>query len=66
MIHHHEQGDAHDQDRRRDDAGACAYCARAYGVKDGIEEAGVELVDDYKGHPSVRQLIVDGYEVVSF
>jgi hypothetical protein len=50
----------------RDDAGACVYCARAYGVKDAVEAAGLELVDEYKGHPSVRQLIVDGYEVVSF
>jgi hypothetical protein len=50
----------------RDDAGACVYCARAYGVKDDVEAAGVELVDEYKGHPSVRQLIADGYEVVSF
>lgn len=50
----------------RDDVGACVYCARAYGVKDEVEAAGVELVDEYKGHPSVRQLIADGYEVVTF
>jgi hypothetical protein len=50
----------------RGQAGACVYCARAYGVKDDVEAAGVELVDEYKGHPSVRQLIADGYEVVSF
>jgi hypothetical protein len=50
----------------RDEAGACVYCARAYGVKDAVAAAGIEMLDEYKGHPSVRQLISDGYEVVSF
>jgi hypothetical protein len=50
----------------RDEAGACVYCARAYDVRDGVEAAGVELLDEYKGHPSIRRLIADGYEVVTF
>jgi hypothetical protein len=50
----------------RDVTGACVYCARAYGVKDQVEAAGVELVDEYKGHPSVRGLIANGYEMVTF
>jgi hypothetical protein len=50
----------------REQTGACHYCARAYGVKDRVEAAGVELLDEYKGHPSVRQLITDGYEIVTF
>jgi hypothetical protein len=50
----------------REDTGACVYCARAYGVIDRVEAAGVRLLDDYKGHPSVRQLISDGYEIVTF
>jgi hypothetical protein len=50
----------------RDRAGACVYCARAYDVKDEVEAAGVRLLDEYRGHPSVRQLIADGYEVVTF
>jgi hypothetical protein len=50
----------------RDLAGACVYCARAYGVRDEVEAVGVRLIDEYKGHPSIRQLIVDGYQVVSF
>jgi hypothetical protein len=53
-------------DEVRDDAGACVYCARAYGVKEGVEAAGVGLIDEFKGHPSVRRLIADGYEVVTF
>jgi hypothetical protein len=50
----------------RDAAGACVYCARAYGVRDEVEAAGVQLVDEFRGHPSVRRLIVDGYVVVTF
>jgi hypothetical protein len=47
-------------------AGACAYCADAYGAKDQVEQAGVELMDDYEGHPSVRKLIFEGYQVMTF
>jgi hypothetical protein len=46
--------------------GACAYCANAYGVKDRVEQAGVQSIDDYEGHPSVRKLISDGYAVLTF
>jgi len=46
--------------------GACVYCARAYGVKDVIEGAGIALLDEYKGHPSIRDLMDKGYEVVTF
>jgi hypothetical protein len=46
--------------------GACVSCARAYGVKDAGEQAGIPLLDDFKGHPSVRNLIADRYQVVTF
>jgi hypothetical protein len=47
-------------------AGACAYCSRAYGVKDQVEAAGIPLLREYADHPSVRKLIGDGYEVITF
>jgi hypothetical protein len=34
--------------------GACSYCAGAYGVKDQVERIGVELLNEYEGHASVR------------
>ncbi len=46
--------------------GACAYCARAYGVKDAIDEADFPLTAEYRDHPSLRSLVVDGYEVITF
>ena len=36
---------------------ACGYRARAYGLKDAIEVVGIPLLDDYRGHPSVRNLM---------
>jgi hypothetical protein len=46
--------------------GACSYCADAFGVKADVEQSGVELLEDYRGHPSVRKLVNDGYEVITF
>lgn len=48
-------------------AGACSYCAGAYGVKDAIEKTdGVDLLDEFDGHPSLRKLISNGYEILTF
>jgi hypothetical protein len=47
-------------------AGACDYCAGAFQVKEDVQRVGVELLDEYKGHPSVKKLVERGYEVVSF
>lgn len=46
--------------------GACAFCAAAFGVKEAIQESGIQLLSEYEGHPSLRKLISDGYEVVTF
>ena len=47
-------------------AGACLYCSRAYGVKDEVEASGVPFSADFKDHPSVRTLVEDGYQVITF
>jgi hypothetical protein len=47
-------------------AGACEYCADAYGVRRGVEESGIELVDEYEHHPSLRRYAADGYQVITF
>ena len=47
-------------------AGACDYCAEAFGAKTGVEHAGVKLLDEYKRHPSFRSLLADGYQVLTF
>lgn len=47
-------------------AGVCAYCAAAFGVKDAVAARGVHLASEYEGHPSVRRLVQDGYQVITF
>lgn len=47
-------------------AGACSYCASAYGVRETVEEAGIRLLDEYAQHPSIRRLVNEGYSVVTF
>lgn len=46
--------------------GACSYCADAFHAREGVEAAGVKLLDEYKRHPSFRGLMQDGYEVITF
>lgn len=46
--------------------GACKFCVRAHGVSEPIEAAGWPLLSDYKSHASLRMLLVEGYQVLSF
>ncbi len=46
--------------------GACAYCARAFGVKDEAQQSGIELLGDFEGHPSLAKLVTQGYQVITF
>jgi hypothetical protein len=44
----------------------CEYCAGAFEVADEVEAAGVPTADEHNGHPSIRGLVEDGYEVITF
>src|SRR5829696_334830 len=46
--------------------GACAYCARAFGVKEEVQKSGVDLMGEFEGHPSLAKLVSEGYEVITF
>lgn len=48
------------------EASACGYCAGAYGVEEAVDGAGITQVDDYEGHPSIRSLVDDDYEIITF
>jgi len=50
----------------KDRALACKYCAASFGATKGIQDAGVPLLDEYHGHPSLRKLVSLGYQVISF
>ena len=46
--------------------GACSYCSQAFGVKSQVEQSGIPLLNQYKGHPSIRSLIAKGFSVIPF
>jgi len=62
-----ESHDHHDLYRAvRDDTSVCDYCSGAFGVADAVADAGVVTVDDHDGHPSIRSLVDDDYEIITF
>lgn len=46
--------------------GACGFCVTSHGVSDPIETGGWPLLTDYKGEASTRNLVVQGYQILSF
>jgi hypothetical protein len=46
--------------------GACACCAKAFGVEEDVQESGVELMGEFEGHPSLAKLVSEGYQVFTF
>lgn len=47
-------------------SGACAFCSRAFGAEEGVHRAEVPFLEEYHGHPSVRRLVHEGREVLTF
>jgi len=50
----------------KEHASACEFCAGAFDVEAEVTESGVDRRAEYEGHPSVRALVDDGYEVITF
>jgi hypothetical protein len=46
--------------------GACSYCAKSYGVYEALSAAGVTLLADHKGHASLRELLNEGRQIITF
>lgn len=46
--------------------GACGYCADAFEVTEKVEKAGIPLISEFKGHPSFRGLINEGFNILVF
>ncbi len=47
-------------------AGVCKACSASLGVLEEIEELGLPLLDDMKGHAGVRPFMAEGYQVLVF
>ncbi|UWG48850.1 DsrE/DsrF/DrsH-like family peroxiredoxin [Halanaeroarchaeum sp. HSR-CO] len=62
-----EESDHHDLYQTvREDTSVCDYCTTAFGVDDPVDDSGLVRLDDHDGHPSIRSLVADGYEVLTF
>lgn len=62
-----EESDQHELYRTvRDDTSVCEYCSGAFGVEEAVADAGVVTVGDHDGHPSIRSLVDDDYEIITF
>ena len=46
--------------------GVCSYCAKSYGVRDELETVGIPMLADDKGHASLRALLQEGRQIVTF
>lgn len=47
-------------------AGACGFCTKAFEATESLQHAHVEPLDEYEGHPSIRNLVAGGYQIISF
>ncbi|WP_302082000.1 hypothetical protein [Salinibaculum rarum] len=50
----------------RDAVAVCGYCANAHGVENAVASAGLDRLTANDGHPSIRSLVADEYEIVTF
>lgn len=46
--------------------GACKACSVKLGVDKAVRDAGVPLIGEMNGHPSMRAYMEKGFEVISF
>lgn len=46
--------------------GVCRYCAKSYGVLEALEAAGLPMLADDKGHASLRALLLEGRQIITF
>lgn len=46
--------------------GACQYCAGAYEMTDRLKKHNIDLVDEFKQHPSYKRLADEGFTLLNF
>lgn len=47
-------------------AGVCGYCANAFQVREANEACGLSFIEEYEGHPSFRNRLLNGYHILTF
>lgn len=44
----------------------CEYCAGAFEVEQAAEESDAEVNGEFEGHPSMRELVEDDYDIITY
>lgn len=44
----------------------CDYCAGIFDVREEVEDLDMPLAAEFDDHPSLRSMMADGYEIVTF
>lgn len=47
-------------------AGACGFCAGAFGVTDTVKKSGLGVLEEYGTNMSFRRLVNEGYQIITF
>ena len=47
-------------------AGACLFCATAFGAKNAVQDCKVKLVDEFEQHVSIKKLLSEGFSIMNF
>ena len=47
-------------------AGACGFCATAFGVTDSVKACGIPILEEYATNMSFRKLVGSGYQIITF
>ncbi|HEY8140222.1 MAG TPA: hypothetical protein VIE86_03975 [Nitrososphaera sp.] len=47
-------------------AGACSFCAAAFGATESIKKARIQLVGEFDDHISVKGLLSAGFHIMNF
>jgi hypothetical protein len=47
-------------------AGACSFCAAAFGATESIKKARIQLIDEFDDHISARKLLSEGFHIMNF
>lgn len=46
--------------------GACGFCAKSHGVADALKAADIPFLDEDRGHASLRELLLEGRQIITF
>jgi hypothetical protein len=46
-------------------AGACEFCAGAFGVVESVKQSGIQSLGESQGHPSLAKLVAEDYQIIT-